>query len=125
MYMFHAQTNLSKPIQNLGLRKVSTFLVLNSFCQITTIGIVHNDAEMTFFGFVGFAESHNIGMIEDLENLCLFQSLKSLFLRHFGNYDLLDYSKLFVRLALNKECFSKCSFSEELDLIVDFKGHLL
>ena len=72
MHMLHAQTNLSKPIQNLGLRKVSPFLVLDSLGQITTIGIVHHDAEVTFFGFVGFAESHNVGMIEDLENLCLF-----------------------------------------------------
>ena len=125
MHMFHAQTNLSKPIQNLSFRKVSAFLVLNFLSQITTISVVHHNTEMTFFGFVGFAESHNIGMIEDLKNLCLFESLKSLFLRHFGNYDLLDYSKLFVRLTLDKESFSESSLSEELDLIVDFKGHLL
>jgi hypothetical protein len=52
VHMFHAKTNLSEPIEDLALGKVSTFLLLNFCSEIATVGVVHNDAEMPLLSFI-------------------------------------------------------------------------
>lgn len=66
MDVLHSEAYLGKPVKNGTLRKVAASLLLNLLSQVTSVGIVHNDAEMSFFRFVGFAEFDDVRMIKDL-----------------------------------------------------------
>ena len=112
MDMFHPQTNLSKPIEDLTLGEISTTLLFNFCSEVAAIGEVHDNAEVTFFGFVALSKSDDIGMIEYLQNLGFFQSFEPLFFRHFWYDNLLTDGQGLVRLALHQERFSKSSFSQ-------------
>ena len=112
MDMFHPQTNLSKPIEDLTLGEISTTLLFNFCSEVAAIGEVHDNAEVTFFGFVALSKSDDIGMIEYLQNLGFFQSFEPLFFRHFWYDNLLNDGQGLVRLALHQERFSKSSFSQ-------------
>jgi hypothetical protein len=125
MHMLHAQTNLSEPIEDLSLCKVSTPLLLDQLRKIATIGKVHNDAQVSFFGFVHFAESDDVWVIEYFQNLCLLYRLVLFPFRHLLNVDLFDNAVVPCGLGLHEEGFAESSFSEQFNLRVYFKllGH--
>lgn len=73
MDVFKGQAYLSKPIENvifapvlqLSTCFVSYFVFFFDFAlKISTIGKIHDDTQFTFFSFIHFAESHNIGVLE-------------------------------------------------------------
>ena len=57
---------------------------------ITSIGVIHHYAELTFLSFIYFAESTNVGMVQNFQYLRLVQGLASFFFTHLGDVDLLD-----------------------------------
>jgi hypothetical protein len=121
MHVFHAQANLSKPVEDLVFIEVPTPLLLNQLLQISTICKVHHYAKMTFFCFVNFAECYYVWVIQNFKNLCFLESLLSFPFCHLLYIDLLDHAHFFVRLGLDKECLPKGPLSKELDLLVNFK----
>ena len=62
--VLHAETDLGEPIHNLWFRKVPTTLVRDEFGEVTTVCEIHDDAQVSFFGFVEFSESDNVWMVK-------------------------------------------------------------
>jgi hypothetical protein len=60
-------------------------------------------------------------VIQTFEYLCFFESFLPFPFSHLLDVDLLDHAHLLVRLSLDKECLTKSSLSEKLDLLVNFK----
>ena len=82
MHVLERQRYLSKPIQQLTLSEVLSSLPLNHLLEIATIGVVHDDAEFAFFGFIHFSEANDVGMIEYFEDFGLLQCVSFLFFAH-------------------------------------------
>ncbi len=61
--------------------------------KITIIGIVHDNTQLAFFGFVDFAETDNIRVLKNLEDLGLVESLATLLLAHGLDVNLLNDRK--------------------------------
>ena len=85
MDVFHSETDLSKPVQNLILTERSTTLVLYSLLQITTcekslkvsqvngdvriartVTVVHDDAQLASLSFENFDKCYDVWMTECL-----------------------------------------------------------
>jgi len=104
MDVFQCKTNLGKPVQNfifvkilgLSLRISQLVLVFYLRLQITSVAVVHNDAEFSLLGLVDLPKTRDIWVVQNFENLCLSQCLLALFLAHLTNVDLLNDSKHFV-----------------------------
>jgi hypothetical protein len=104
MDVFQCKANLGKPVQNfifvkiLGLSLWISQLVLVFYLrlQITSVAVVHNDAEFSLLGLVDLPKTRDIWVVQNFENLCLSQCLLALFLAHLTNVDLLNDSKHFV-----------------------------
>jgi len=121
VHVLHAEADLREPVEELALGEVAPALVLDSLGQVAAVRVVHHDAEVALFGLVRFAEPHNTGVVANLQNLRLFQSLESLTLRHFFDHDLFNDRKLFVTLTLDEERFTKSALAEQLDFVVDLE----
>ena len=116
--MLEAEADLGEPVEDLGLGEVAASLFFYFLGQIASIGIVHHNAEMAFLGFVGLAEPDDVGMIEYLQNLRLLQSLLAFLFTHLLDDYLFDHSERLVTLALDEECLSESTLTEQLDLVV-------
>lgn len=100
MNVFKSEANLRKPVQNfIFVKKLqfslgrSQFILVFDLClQITSITIVHNNAELSFFCLVNFSETCDIRMVEDFENLSFSECLLAFFLTHLSDVYLLDDS---------------------------------
>lgn len=62
--MLKSQTNLGKPIQNLILWELLSILVLNYLSQVTSISILHDDAEFPLGRNVHISELDDVGMLQ-------------------------------------------------------------
>lgn len=76
---------------------------------------------MSFLGFVEFAESYDVWVVEHLEDLGLPQGLLFLSFAHIGNVNLLDHAEVSVALALDQICLAKGSLTQQLLLLVNFE----
>jgi hypothetical protein len=83
VHMLHRQADLREPVQNLILRHVSTFFFLffDFALEITSIGVIHNDAKLPLFGFIDFFEMYDIWMIQDLQYFGFFHGVDLLLRR--------------------------------------------
>ena len=61
--VLHSEGNLSKPVQDLGLRDGPASLFFDSKCEISSISKLHDDAKFSFFGFVNFDKLANVWMV--------------------------------------------------------------
>lgn len=66
MDVLHSEAYLGKPVKNGALWKVAASLLLNLNSQITSIGIVHDNTQMSFLRLVRFAEFDDVWVVEDL-----------------------------------------------------------
>lgn len=129
MTVFQSEADLSEPTKHKVLSEVlhdssllSLFmLLLYSALQITSICIVHYNAQFAFLSFVYFPEPDNIGMIEDLQYLSLPQSFLSLVLTHLLYVDLLDDCFVVIRLALHEVGRAEGPRSQGLQFLIGFK----
>lgn len=125
VHMLEPQADLSEPVKDLRLGKEPTALLLDHFLEIPSIRIVHNDAQLALFSFIDLAETNNIGMIQDLQDLSLLESVLALILAHLPDVDLLNDGELLGTLALHQEGLTEGSLTKQLDLLVDLEGFLL
>ena len=123
--MLEPQADLSEPVKDLRLGKELASLLLDHFLKIPSVRVIHNYAQLALFSLIDLAETNNIWMIQDLQDLSLFQSVLPLILVHLPNVDLLDHSELFGALALYQKGLTEGSLTEQLDLLVDFEVFLL
>ena len=73
------------------IRQMLNFTLTDAgFDVVTIICIIHNYAQLACFGLVNFSKSDDVWMIEDFENLCLFESDFSFFFALFFNVYLFD-----------------------------------
>ena len=80
--------------------------------QVAPISEIHDNAQVALLGLVDFAESDDVGVLEDFEDLRFFEGLCFLLLAHTGDVYLLDDAVGLVRLALNEEGLAESSFAE-------------
>jgi len=74
MAMFDCESDLSEPIQELVFSHViltalpvdSLEPLLDFLLQVTIVCVVHHNAELALLGLVNFAETSDIGMVENL-----------------------------------------------------------
>ena len=125
VHMLEPQADLSEPIKDLRLGEEPPALLLDHFLEISSVRVVHNDAQLALLSLIDLAETNNIGMIENLQDFSLLQSVLPLILAHLSNVDLLDDGELLGTLALHQERFTEGSLTEQLDLLVDLEGFLL
>jgi hypothetical protein len=110
MAMLDCKANLSEKIEHLILCEVLDdaslclllMLVFDLCLQVSIVSIVHDYAKLALFRFVYFSKANNVRMAEDFKNLCLSESLLSLFITQLLNINLLDNSKFTIGLALNE-----------------------
>ena len=67
---------------------------------------------MTLLGFVDFSEGYDVRVVQNFKNLGFFQGFFLFPFTHPCDVDLLDDAQVSVRLALNKESFTKGTFAE-------------
>lgn len=111
MNVLHAETDLCEPIHDLRFLKIPATLVCYQLRNVTTVGIVHHNAKVALFRLVELPESHDVRMVEHLEDLGLLQRLFFLPLTHLRNVDLLDHAQVFIALTLDQVSFAKGSFA--------------
>ena len=103
--MLHGEANLREPVEDGVLREQITSTDFLSFFdfggKISSICIVHNNAELSFLSFIDFPEMNDIRMIENLQNLCFLDSIFLFLLRHAGNINLLDHCITAIALCLH------------------------
>ena len=121
VHMLEPQADLSEPVKDLRLGKEPTTLLLDHFLEIPSVCVVHNDAQLALFSLIDLAETNNIGMIQDLQDLSLLESVLPLILAHLPNVDLLDDGELLSALALHQKGLTEGSLTEQLDLLIDLK----
>ena len=125
VHMLEPQAYLSEPVEDLRLGKEPAALLLDHFLEIATVRVVHHDAQLALFSLIDLAETNNIGMIKDLQDLSLLQGVLPLILAHLANVDLLDDGELLGALALHQEGLTEGSLTEQLNFLVDLEGFLL
>ena len=125
VHMLQTEADLSEPVHDLCFREVASSLVCDHLSKITTVSIVHYDAQVTLLRLVELAESDDVRMIQYFENLCLLECLFFFALTHVRDVDLLDHTKITVALALDKVRFTKRALSKQLLLLVYLKEGLL
>lgn len=122
MTVLHGEANLSEPVEDGVLREqiISTsFLCFFDFAsEISSICIVHNNAQLSFLSFIDFPEMNDIGMVENLQNLRFLDSIFLFLLRHAGNINLLDHSITAIALCLHQKCLTKRALANDFDLLV-------
>jgi len=85
MDMLHSQTELCEPIEYLIFGKRPVSLLLDLLTDITTVGIVHDDTQLPFFGLKCFYKLDDIWMLQMFYDLSLLQRLLFLVLTHPTN----------------------------------------
>ena len=108
MHMFERQSDHSEPIEDVVLApmyQLPAFLllllvfVLDLALQVSAIRKVHHNAQLALLGFVYFTKTHDVGVMQHLQDFGFSQGLSSLVFVHILYVYLLDYRQLFVRLA--------------------------
>ena len=129
MNMLECEANLCEPIQNMILAPIlqlspslllGFILIFNTSLQITSICVVHDNAQFAFLRLVNFTEPHDVWMLQHLKDLGLTQRFSSLILIHVLNIDLLDDCVSLVRLALHEVRCSEGANAQCLYLFVRF-----
>ena len=101
--MLDSEANLGEPVEDHIFGKIlSPLLALRSLLfdfggEIASICIIHDDAQLSFLGFVDFSEMNDIRVIEHLQDLGFLDGILLFLLRHARNIYFLDYS-----ITLNK-----------------------
>jgi hypothetical protein len=108
--MLKSKTDLRKPVQYLifcnvielaRFRLVLVF-ILDLSLQIAIVCVVHDNTQLSLLSLVDFAESNDVGVVEDFEDLSLAQSFLAFFIAHRLNVNLLDDCILLAGLALDQ-----------------------
>lgn len=110
MDVLQRKTYLCKPVEHMILAPIlqlpsifllDLILLFDLALEVTTVGIVHDNAQLALLGLVDLLESDNVGMLQHFQNLGLSKGLPSLIFGHALDIDLLDHCVLLVRLALH------------------------
>ena len=102
--MLNGKTDLGEKVEYLIFSEVfenSGFglllmLIFYLCLQVSVVSVVHDYAQLALFRFVYFSKANNVRMAEDFKNLCLSESLLSLFVTQLLNINLLDDSKFTI-----------------------------
>lgn len=127
--MLHGEGDLREPVEELVLGHVvlaalpvdSLKALLDLALEVTIVSVVHHDAQLALLGLVHFAETHDVGVVEDFEDFGLVQRLPSLFLAHLCDVDLLDDSEAVVGEALDEVGCAKGANSKRAHFLVSLK----
>ena len=129
MAVLHGEANLREPVQKLILSKVilpalsidCLKALLDLALEVAIVSIIHHDAQLSLLCLVDFAETHDVGVVEYLQNFGLVQSLPPLLFAHLRNVDLLDDAEGVVRLALDFVGRAKRAHTKGANFLVLFK----
>ena len=124
--VLHGECDLGEPVEELILSHVvfptlaidSLEALLDFALQVTIVGIVHHNAQLALFGLVHLTETHNVGMVQHLQNFGLVKGLAAFLFAHLCDVDLLDDSVGVVRKTLHQVGSSKGANTESADLLV-------
>ena len=119
--MLHTKAHLSEPVQNLVLAEVTASLLFQFTREITSISVVHDDAELSFSCLKCLDEFNDIGVLQMLDDLGLLQCLFFLVFAHALDIDDLHDALKLVWHPFNQVSFSKRALSKEFDFSVLFE----
>lgn len=121
MDMLNSQTDLSKPIQNIGLLEIlfSSLTGTDCFGQITTLSVLHYNFEFVL-GHVDLFEIDYVGMTQVPKDLSLFNGLLSFLRRHMFNIHFLDDKLLTCGYVTDKVGLAESSLAKEFLPSIDF-----
>ena len=97
--------------RNLGLAFVGSLQIGDALCQITSIGVVHDDAKLTLFRLVDLLEANDVRVVEHFENLGLSERRLLVFFAHLLDVNLFNDG---VGLARTKKV-SLMAYTETFD----------
>ena len=102
---------LRVPVQNPVFGK-GFHRLLDPLRKVPTVGVVHDNAELAFFGFVDLLEEDDVGVVGDhFHDFGLFEGVLLLLRVHRLYVDLLDDRVGAVAFTLNEKSLSKGTFS--------------
>ena len=118
------EANLSEPVEDGILReqiRSTNFLGFFDLAgKISSICIVHDNAQLAFLSLVDFPKMNDIRMVENLKNLGFLDGIFLFLFRHTGNINLLDDGISPIALCLYEEGLTKRALANHLDLLVGF-----
>ena len=122
--MLDREANLSEPVEDGILREQIRSTNLLGFFdlagKISSICIVHDNAQLAFLSLVDFPKMNDIRMVENLKNLGFLDGIFLFLFRHTGNINLLDDGISSIALCLYEEGLTKRALANHLDLLVGF-----
>jgi hypothetical protein len=116
MDMFHSQTYLSKPVQDLVLTEVTSLCVFNFCAQVASICVVHYNIQGAVFNVCLYKLDY-VRMIESLQNAGLFHCFFDLLFIHASNFDFFQDVQFVLDDVTDQVAFPVSAFSENLDFL--------
>jgi hypothetical protein len=111
MDMFHRQTYLSKPVQDLVLTEITSLCVFNFCTQVASICVVHYNIQSTIFN-VCLYKLDDVRMIESLQNAGFFHCFFDLLFIHASNFDFLQNIQFVFDYVTDQVAFPVSAFSQ-------------
>ena len=120
MAVLERKTYLRKPVNDLILSKVLRALAraFHFLTQITTISIIHHQAQLFSLGDVDLNKRDDIRMLELFQDFGLFEGHLALFERHSREVHFLDHAELFVFRAFDEVGLAEGTLAELLNPLV-------
>ena len=118
VHVFESKADLREPIKNLIFIEELTFLILDFFGEISSIGVLHHNAKPLFFSHKDLFKPDDVRMFKLLKNFGFLEGFLFLVIRHGDYVHLLDHPELLVLVRLDEEGLAKCSLSKELKLLI-------
>ena len=84
---------MREPVENLVLRKWPIPLLLDLLADVTSVCVVHDDAQLPFLGLERLDKLDDVGMLQMLDDLGLLQGLLFLIFTHTSNINNLHDAK--------------------------------
>jgi len=117
MSMFKSKADLCEPVKDLLLGEVvfgylrfslvARLQIWNLFRKVTTVGVIHDDAELTLLRLIDLLEADNVRMCESFKDLSFTEGALSVIFAHFLNVNLFDdciwlHIEKLCKLGVNK-----------------------
>ena len=86
--------------------------------KISTVGILHYNAQLPFFGPIYLLKPYNIRMIADLHEFGLLQSIHLLIFIHLVHVLLLDAPLLACAFGFTEDCNPECTLPKVFHFVI-------
>mmetsp|Transcript_6079 Transcript_6079/g.14547 ORF Transcript_6079/g.14547 Transcript_6079/m.14547 type:complete len:244 (-) Transcript_6079:18-749(-) len=118
MNVLQSEAHLHKPFHDRRLLKEGPLARFDGLVYVTTICVVHDDAQSSLPCHEHLLKTHNVGMVHLLQQHGFLHSLISLFLFHGRGLHLLDDTESICLHIPHKEGLAEGAFPEHFNALV-------